>query len=189
MLFGALLSPPALIYLLLKINAMETTKTTRRQDTDVQEDLVIQRVLSLPVHKVWKAFTDPEYFKKWWGPKGFTCTYSSMDARVGGKYLNCMKQDNDGKEFWSGGEVKELVPEKKLVITDHFADSEGNHKKASEIGMPGEWPEELLITVNMEEADGATKLHLRHEGVPPEMHDECVQGWNESLDKIEANIS
>ena len=165
----------------------KTKSGNNQQDAVVENELVIQRVFKLHVSKVWKAWTDPEYFKKWWGPNDFTCSYSSMDARVGGKYLNCMRS-KDGKEFWSTGVVKELVPEKKLVITDSFSDSEGNKKPAAEYGMPGEWPEELLITVTMEEADGATKLHLHHEGVPPEMHDECMQGWNESLDKLEKNV-
>ena len=31
-------------------------------------------------------------------------------------------------------------------------------------------------------------LKLIHEGVPEEMHDECVKGWNESLDKLDKNI-
>jgi hypothetical protein len=55
--------------------------------------------------------------------------------------------------------------------------------------MPGDWPKELLITVYLEEADGATKLKLRHQGVPNEMRDDCIKGWNESLDKLERNIT
>ena len=164
---------------------METT--TKRRDTAVQDAIVIQRVFELPVSKVWKAFTTPEEFKKWWGPKGFTCPSSEMEARVGGKYLNCMRGP-DGKEYWSTGVVKELVPEKKLVITDNFSDEKGNIKDPSEYGMPGKWAKELLITLEMEEADGATKLRLQHEGIPSEMRDECIQGWNESLDKLEKNI-
>jgi len=72
-------------------------KTKKPQDTAVQNDIVIQRVFNLPVSKVWKALTDAEYFKKWWGPEGFICPYSSMQARKGGKYLNCMHRP-DGKE-------------------------------------------------------------------------------------------
>ena len=81
-----------------------------------------------------------------------------------------------------------MFREKKLVISDSFSDEKGNIKSASEYGMPGEWPRELLITFELEQADGATKLKLRHEGVPEEMHDECVKGWNESFDKLEENI-
>jgi uncharacterized protein YndB with AHSA1/START domain len=165
---------------------METI-TKSKQGTTSQKEIVIQRVFDLPLNKVWKALTEAEEFKKWWGPKGFTCPSSKMEARVGGRYLNCMRGP-DGKEFWSTGVVKELIPEKKLVITDNFSDEKGNIKDPSEYGLAGNWPKELLITFELEEADGATKFRLQHEGIPPEMRDECIQGWNESLDKLEKNI-
>jgi uncharacterized protein YndB with AHSA1/START domain len=165
----------------------QSRQDTRRQKTKTQNELVIYRVFDIPINKVWEALTEPEEFKKWWGPKGFTCPSSKMEARVGTKYLNCMKGP-DGKEYWSTGTVKELIPGKKLVVTDSFSDSQGNIKTAAEHGLKGDWPKELLITFELEEADGATKLRLQHEGVPDEMHDECKQGWNESFDKLEENI-
>ncbi len=159
----------------------------RQEDTEVQNDIVIYRVFNLQGNKVWKALTEAVQFKKWWGPKGFTSPSSKMEASVGGKYLNCMVSP-EGKEYWSTGVVKELVPEKKLVITDNFSDEKGNVKPASYYDIPGNWPKELLITFELEEADGATKLKLTHEGVPEEMHEECKKGWNESFDKLEENI-
>ena len=88
---------------------METTTTKTKQEATtkpgLQKEIVIQRVFNLPVSKTWQAWTESEYFKKWWGPKDFTCPYSKMEARVGGKYLNCMRGP-DGKEYWSAGEVK-----------------------------------------------------------------------------------
>ena len=110
-----------------------------------------------------------------------------MEAREGGRYLNCMRGP-DGKEYWSTGVVNEFIPEEKMVITDSFSDPEGNIISATELGMPGKWPRELLITFELEEADGATKLKLMHEGIPEEMHDECMSGWNESFDKLDKNI-
>jgi len=158
-----------------------------QEDIAVQNEVIIHRVFNLPKRVVWAALTEPEYFKKWWGPKGFTCPSSKMEARVGGKYLNCMRGP-DGKEYWSTGVVKEFIPEKKLVLSDSFSDSKGNIKSASEHGLPGDWPRELLITFELEEADGATKLKLVHKGIPEEMHDDCKKGWNESFDKLEENI-
>lgn len=173
-----------------KLNQMETKnlKNASNQDTDVQQELVIHRVFDIPVKSVWKALTEPEEFKKWWGPKDFTGSSSKMEARVGGKYLNCMVGP-DGKEYWSTGTIKEFIPEKKLVVTDSFSDSKGNITRASDHGLPGNWPKELLITFEMEEADGATKLKLTHEGIPEEMYEECKKGWNESFDKLEKNIN
>jgi len=154
----------------------------------LQNDIVINRVFNLPVSVVWLAWTDAEYFKKWWGPRGYTCPSGKMEAKVGGKYLSCMRGP-DGKEYWSTGVVKELIPERKLVVTDSFSDDKGNIKPASEYGMPGDWPKELLITVYLEEADGATKMKLKHQGIPAEMREDCMKGWNESFDKLEENIT
>jgi hypothetical protein len=46
----------------------------------------------------------------------------------------------------------------------------------------------MLVTFELKEADGATKLKLTYEGIPEEMHDEDVKGWNESFDKLEKII-
>ena len=166
----------------------KTKQDIKQQGSALQNEIVINRVFNLPVSVVWLAWTDAEYFKKWWGPRGFTSPSSKMEARVGGKYLNCMRGP-DGKEYWSTGVVKELIPERKLVITDSFSDEKGNIKPASEYGMPGNWPKELLITVYLEEADGATKMKLKHQGIPNEMREDCIKGWNESFDKLEENIT
>ena len=104
---------------------MATKSKYEQHGSAVQNELVIHRVFDLPVSKVWRALTEAEQFKKWWGPKGFTCPSSTMERRVGGRYLNCMRGP-DGKEYWSTGVIKEFVPEKKLVISDSFSDRKGN---------------------------------------------------------------
>ena len=163
------------------------TKTSSGSNTAEMNVVMINRVFEMPSSQVWEALTNPEMFKKWWGPNGFTCPYSEMDARVGGKYLNCMRSA-EGKDFWSAGKVREMIPGKRLVITDSFSDEKGNIKTAADYGMPGDWPKESLIRFELEEADGATKLVLIHEGIPAEMHDDCVQGWNEAFDKLEESL-
>ena len=34
-------------------------------------DFVISRVFDSPRETVWKAWTEPERLKQWWGPTGF----------------------------------------------------------------------------------------------------------------------
>jgi uncharacterized protein YndB with AHSA1/START domain len=170
---------------------METqTKSTRNvsyADRDTQNEIVIDRVLNLPISKVWKAWSQPASLKKWCGPKDFTCPSSTINFKTGGKYLNCMRSPA-GEEFWSTGVYEEIIPDKKIVFTDSFSDSKGNTISASEHNMPGDWPLELLVTVTLEEANGKTVLRLQHQGIPDEMYEECIQGWNESLDKLEKNL-
>ncbi|MBI4830308.1 MAG: SRPBCC domain-containing protein [Candidatus Lindowbacteria bacterium] len=33
------------------------------------KELIIIRTFYAPIEQVWKAWTDPETLKKWWGPK------------------------------------------------------------------------------------------------------------------------
>lgn len=43
---------------------------------DDKKALSITRIFDAPRELVWKAWTNPEMFRKWWGPKGFTCPVS-----------------------------------------------------------------------------------------------------------------
>lgn len=147
----------------------------------------ILRNFNLPLDTVWKAWTDPQAFKKWWGPRDFSCTECKIDFREGGKCVANMRS-KDGKETWGVNTYKQIVPRKKIVMTDSFSDSQGNIIPASEAGMKGEWPREMLITLEFESKDDKSTLSLKHEGIPAEMYDDCVKGWEESLDKLEKNL-
>src|SRR5207249_10001297 len=70
---------------------------------------------------------DPERAKRWWGPEGFTAPFIKIDLRVGGKYLFCMRSP-DGKDYWSTGVYREIVPLQRIVSTDSFADEKGDRK-------------------------------------------------------------
>ena len=168
------------------VTKSQSKRRPRQSAVNEENAIVIDRVFNLPLNKVWKAWTEPEGFKKWWGPEGYTCPFSEVDFSLGGKYLHCMRSPN-GEEFWSTGVYQEITPYKKLVITDSFSDEEGNVIPASEYNMPGEWPTELLVTVTFKEEGEKTRITLRHEGIPDEMRDECISGWNQSLDKMERN--
>jgi uncharacterized protein YndB with AHSA1/START domain len=146
--------------------------------------LTITRIFDASREKVWKAWTTPEGVKKWWGPKNFTSPVSKIDLRKGGKYLSCMRGP-DGKDYWSTGVYREIVPLERLVVTDSFADEKGNVVPASHYGMAGEWPLELLVTVTFEDLGNKTKMVLRHEGIPEGMMREMTEtGWSESFDKL-----
>jgi uncharacterized protein YndB with AHSA1/START domain len=154
-----------------------------------KNELTITRIFDAPREKVWKAWTTPEEQKKWWGPKYFTAPVSKIDLRVGGKYLSCMRGP-DGKDYWSTGVYRELVPPERIVVTDSFADDKGNVVPASYYGMTGDFPLELLVTVTFEQLGSKTKMVLRHEGIPEGMmRDMTATGWSESFDKLAEHIA
>lgn len=153
----------------------------------------ITRVIDAPRAQVWDAWTNPEHLKHWWGPRDFTAPHIKTDLRKGGKYLYAMHgpagTDFD-KDMWSGGEYKEVIPMEKIVASDYFADEQGNKVNGKDVGMPGEWPDEMLVTVTFEDAgEGKTKLTLVHEGHPADFADMAEGGWNESLDKFQKVVA
>lgn len=161
---------------------MDKSQMTSSSNTG---DLVIERVFFAPVETVWKAWTVPEMVKKWWGPKGYTSPEAKIDFRVGGKTINCMRGP-DGKDIWSTGTYREIIPRKKVVVTDSFADEKGNVVPGSYYGMGADFPLELLITITFSEDRGNTKFKLVHSGMPlGEQMEAARDGWLTSLDKLE----
>lgn len=155
--------------------------------TEKQKTISIERTFNLPLDTIWRAWTEPESMKKWWGPKEYTCPDCTIDFKIGGKFLASM-QAADGKKIWSTGTYKEIVPLKKIVNTDSFADGNGNVVPASYYKMPGDWGIELQVTTKFEEVDGKTNISLQHAGLPAEISEECMKGWQSSFDKLEKNF-
>lgn len=163
------------------------TDNTAGTSASVQ-DVTIERIFDAPRALVWKAWTDPEHLMRWWGPKDFTSPACTLDLRVGGRYLFCM-QAPDGQNYWSTGTFNEIIPLKRLVWTDSFADEQGNVVPGSYYGMGDDFPLEMLVTITFEDHDGKTKLTLHHAGLPAgEMADMTGVGWSQSFDKLAASL-
>jgi uncharacterized protein YndB with AHSA1/START domain len=160
-------------------------KSPSRADKAAGE-ITITREFSVPRALVWKAWTDPDLLKRWHGPKGFTAPFIKNDLREGGRYHYCMRSP-EGQDHWSTGTFLELVEPERMVCTDSFADPAGNVVPASFYGMVGDMPLELRFELDLKESRGRTRLTLRHFGIPVgDDRDLAVQGWNESLGKLEA---
>ena len=51
--------------------------------------------------------------------------------------------------------------------------------------MGEDWPDVLMVTIELEHTDGKTIMKLTHDGLPnPEMKSMCAEGWNQSFDKL-----
>ncbi len=160
---------------------MDTHATTKT------ETVHIVRTFKAPTKAVWQAWTEENAFKKWWGPVGFTCPNAKLDVRVGGTTVAAM-QDPNGKKMWSSLEYTKVVPQERLVYTDHFADDQGKPITPEQAGQAGEWPDPMVVTVTFTDNNGVTQIDLRHTGIPADQVKNCTQGWNECLDKQQASV-
>ena len=65
---------------------------------NIDNQIVISRIIQAPRSLVFKAFSDPEYIRNWWGPRGFTTTTKQMDFRIGGTWRFTM-HGPDGTDY------------------------------------------------------------------------------------------
>lgn len=59
-------------------------------------EIVSSRIFNSPRELVFRAWSDPIHLKIWWGPKGFTNTFTEFDFRVGGKWCLVMHGPDKG---------------------------------------------------------------------------------------------
>jgi uncharacterized protein YndB with AHSA1/START domain len=161
----------------------------------VSSDFVIAREFEAKRERVWKAFTDPEHLKQWWGPKGFTVIVSKMDLRPGGTYHYGMKAP-DGTAMWGKFVFREIVPPERMVFVNSFSDEAGGVTRHP---MHLSWPLEMLSIITFEELPGGkTKLTIRWSALNATAeeqktfdtsHDSMRQGWGGTLDQLTAYLA
>ena len=153
----------------------------------VSEDaVVIERTFDAPVDFIWQMWTQPEHFKSWYGPQGFTVPVANMELRVGGKRLICMASPDGSMKMWTTGEYTEIVPNERLVYTESPADEDGNVVSPSAMGMPEEYPATTEVIVVLEDLGGRTKMVMTHAGV--QASSGAGGGWNQAFDKLADHI-
>lgn len=59
-------------------------------------EIVSTRIVNASQELVYRAWTDPNHLKNWWGPKGFTNTFNEFDLRPGGKWSFIMHGSDKG---------------------------------------------------------------------------------------------
>jgi len=166
-----------------------------KTQTTASPDFVISRVFDAPRELVWKAMTEPERMKEWWGPKGFTVLAAKMDLRPGGSYHYGMAGP-DGTQMWGKMAYREVDAPSRLVFINSFSDEAGGVTRHP---MAPTWPLEMLSILTFEELPGGkTRFTVRwspHNASAEEQqtfdagHASMTQGWTGTLDKLEQYLA
>lgn len=150
-------------------------------------EILITRVFEAPIQLVWDAWTKPEHFSKWWGPKPYTSPDPQFDLKVDGSMRWAMRAP-DGKTHYTGGVFREIEPPNKLVCDTWFVNESGEKIRPAEIGFPGDWDGETTISVRLEALGTRTRMTLRQTGTPAEFQDMSRAGWGTSLEKLAESV-
>jgi uncharacterized protein YndB with AHSA1/START domain len=139
--------------------------------------LEITRRFAAPRTMVFKALTQPEIFKIWWGPKGCDCSLCEMDLRVGGQWTTTL--ENTGGDCSSnqvGGIYTEIEDPSKLAFTWAW------------IGEDGIRGHETEVTILLHDEGEKTLMEFSQKiFADAEQRDQHRQGWESSyscLDEV-----
>lgn len=149
--------------------APNRTSVERKGD----RELVVTRTFDAPPSTVYKAWSQPELFRRWWMPRsvsGVALVACEMDVRTGGGYrLEFSTGGPDTMAFY--GKYLDVVPNDRIVWTND------------------EGEEGAVTTVTFEDQGGKTLLTF-HEVYPSsEALEEALQGsaagLPEQLDQLD----
>lgn len=121
------------------------------------EPFVISREFNAPRELVWKAWTEPERMKEWFGPKGVTSRYAKMDFRPGGSY-HYSQVTPDGKEMWGKAVYREIIAPEKIVWVQSFSDKDGGFTRHP---LSPTWPLQMLTEAMFSERGGKTTVTIK----------------------------
>ncbi len=149
--------------------AQNRTSVERRGD----REFVVTRLINAPPSTVFKAWSQPELFQRWWVPRsapGVLLVSCDMDVRTGGKYrLEFGAGGSETMAFY--GMYLEVVSNERIVWTNDEGD------------------EGAVTTVTFEDQGGTTLLTFREIYPSTEALEDALQGsaaaLPEQLDQLD----
>jgi uncharacterized protein YndB with AHSA1/START domain len=153
-----------------------TSGRTATITTPSATQILITREFEAPKAAVYAIWTTPDHVRRWWaGGQGET-TLVELDLSVGGRWRYVL--ESQGTEVGFHGEYREIVPNERLVWTEHY-----------EGGPEGE---PVINTLTLTEHDGRTTLELRSDFADEQTRDLVlgsgmevgVQGQMDTIDEL-----
>ena len=173
----------------MKIAAKTNAGHVPASDERTGQPFIISRTFDAPIGKVWKAWTEPDAFRQWFGPKGCTVTDVKMELRPNGSCHCCVRPPN-GPEMWGKFIYQEIVEPRRLVYAQHFSDRAGGITRHP---LSPTWPLQMLTTVTFAEQKGKTVLTVNWAPLNAtdeecktfdSAHEGMNQGWGGSFDQL-----
>lgn len=141
----------------------------------------VTRELPAPRDQVYRTWTEPDLFERWFTPPGNASVTAELDVRPGGEYRITLQRT----ELIPGtshivGSYLEVEPPERLVFTFGWEDPP-----------PVEGLEALAtldsrVTVQFRDLGASTEVSITHERLDtPELRDFHGWGWETTLDQLE----
>jgi len=98
---------------------MSTKNKTNITVEPGKQELFITREFDAPRELVFKAYTDPELYAQWLGPRELTTRFETFEPVSGGKY-RFIQKDKDGNEYAFHVVNHEVTAPERIIGTFEF---------------------------------------------------------------------
>lgn len=154
---------------------------------DPELDLLLERLVDVPVDLVWKAWTTPEHLMPWFAPKPYETVECEIDLRPGGMFKTVMKSP-DGDTFPGIGCYLVVEPPHRLIWTSALGPGYRPQPTDDEDG----W--HFTAELTFEAVGESTRYSARAIHAAPEdaeAHEEMgfSEGWGTALDQLVAYMT
>lgn len=99
-------------------NPMTTTLVGERE-------LVLTRAFDAPRELVFRAYSEPELLRAWWGPEGWQTEILRFEFRPGGVWHYVMRGP-ENMESWGIARFRAIAAPERFAYTDAFSDADAN---------------------------------------------------------------
>lgn len=162
--------------------------------TATDRAFVIARRFAAPREMVFRAWTEAEQLKRWFGPKGSAMAACTMDLRPGGIFHYCLEMP-DGQWIWGRWLFREIVTPERIVLLQSFSDGTGGVARNP---WNANWPLEILSTTSFEASQDGTLMTVTwrpYEASETERRafeagfESMNMGWSGTLDRLDAYLA
>jgi uncharacterized protein YndB with AHSA1/START domain len=84
-----------------------------------RQELFVTREFDAPRELVFRAYTEPQIYAQWLGPRGLTTTFETFEPVSGGRW-RFIQRDKDGNEFAFHGVTHEVKALERIIGTFEF---------------------------------------------------------------------
>ena len=147
-------------------------------DIESQRDRIVgvRRRIRASRAFLFKAWTDPVRFVRWFGPKAWTVERCEIDARPGGTWRAWLKR-GDGASICVGGVYTDVEPDQRIAFT---WDNDTQGRPSGTL-----W----IVTVEFFDCADGVEVCITHRELTTGQAVDMDIGWNSTFDSLEEYVT
>lgn len=154
------------------------------------QEHTFERTYAAPIAEVWRAWTEPELLRQWWGPEETTIPECEVDLRVGGR-IRIVMEAGEGMGSYAGTRwplegTFTVVDEPHSLVYEATSWTEGSDGATIEhvntVGLSAQGDHTVVnLRIHVTEFGSGVKARLAAYGMR--------WGYDTQLDKLDALLS